>query len=314
MSPIVVPAPTRLRVTYRLHEAPKPDSGRGVVLHHGICHTREHFQRLIEALNASGIHAAVIDQQSEDAGWLRRNFIGLNAYCEGMAAAVTAIEKEMPIGSYALHSMGALIGEEMQRQHPELRHPTVLMAPVPVDGALPITLRLLKRRPHDYLCAVFALNILSLARSPTRVRELFFDQDTPQHIVKQAKRQLRHAPFWTYCQLALRWKLRPAISDDGYARLLLYSASDEIFFPSEYENTKALYPGMKEFRIEGGHDFFIEYAQRAAEEIADFHLSHEAQPQEEATETRDDRSVPPHHMAVRKSLPARERSQRASPE
>src|SRR5690606_34487136 len=111
-----VPAGTRLSVTYSFHEAPHSVSDRAIVLHHGICHTRETFLPLIAQLNALGIHVAMIDQQSENSGFFR-NFIGAKSYREGMAAAVRTIENDHPqirIGSYAVHSMGALIGEEMQ--------------------------------------------------------------------------------------------------------------------------------------------------------------------------------------------------------
>ncbi len=103
-----------------------------------------------------------------------------------------------------MHSMGALIGEEMQQQYPELRRPTILMAPIPVDGALPITLRILTRHPLTYLKTVLTLSIHSLAKTPEQVRELFFDCRTPEGMVVNTTAQLKHAPFWIYCQFVLR--------------------------------------------------------------------------------------------------------------
>lgn len=271
MNPISVPTGSRLDVTYSYHEAPRPASDSVVVLHHGICHTRDQFLPLILQLNGRGIHAAVIDQQSENAGFFR-NCIGVKQYREGMAAAVRRIEKDiMPVGSYAFHSMGALIGEEMQQQYPELRRPTVLMAPIPVDGALPITLRILRRHPLSYLKAVLTLDIHSLVKSPEQVRELFFDRLTPEPIVEQTTAQLKHTSFWIYCQLVLRWLVRPRIQNDGLPKMLLSSETDEIFHPHEYEKTRDRYPQLEQDRIKGGHDFFIEYAETTAERIANFH-------------------------------------------
>ena len=84
---------TGLDVSYVFQAAAKPKSNSIVVLHHGICHAAEHFLGLMDQLNARGIHAAVISQQSGARGrW--RNFIGIDKYVAGMKAAVEQIERE----------------------------------------------------------------------------------------------------------------------------------------------------------------------------------------------------------------------------
>jgi pimeloyl-ACP methyl ester carboxylesterase len=275
MNPVTVRTHGRLCVTYSFHEAPRPANDRLVVLHHGICHTRDQFLPLIAQLNARGMHAAMIDQQSEHAGFFR-NCLGVKQYREGMAAAVQQIESETKrrVGSYAFHSMGALIGEEMQQKRPDLRRPTVLMAPIPVDGALPITLRIVRRRPLSYLKAVLTLDIHSLFDSPEKVRELLFDRDTLHDTVERTTAQLKHAPIWIYCQLVLRRLLLSTIHNDGLGKVLLYSDTDEIFHPREYQNTRKRYSHLEEGHINGGHDFFIEQASVTADRIAGFHTQH----------------------------------------
>ena len=273
MVPIVVPTRTRLRVTYSLHAAAQPVSDAWIVLHHGICHSRQHFLPLIEQLNQLGLHAAMIDQQSQNSGFWR-NWIGLGQYRDAMAAAVRSIEVETgkPIGCYAVHSMGALIAEETQQAYPSLRRPTVLMAPISVDGALPITLRIMRRRPGDYLRALLLRDIQSLATTPEQTRHLFFDDQTPEEIVVQANQTLKHAPFWVYVQLVLRWLRFPRIRNNGLPKLLLYSDMDEIFHPGEYRKTMSLYSPIERCQIAGGHDFFIQHAAETAAQIARFHL------------------------------------------
>jgi hypothetical protein len=140
-----------------------------------------------------------------------------------------------------------------------------------VNGVLPITLRILKRHPLSYLKAVFTLDIHSLVDSPSEVRELFFDPQTPEPLIEATTPQLKHAPFWSYVQLVLRWMLRPAIQNDGLPKFLLTSHTDEIFHPSEYERTRGRYPQLEEDQFQGGHDFFIQYAELVAERIANFH-------------------------------------------
>jgi len=275
MSIQTVPTNSRLNVTYSLHEAESPVSSRWVVLHHGICHTREQFRRLIEQLNQRGLHVAMVDQQSEHAGFFR-NALGTRHYREGMAAALRKIEADTgrKIGSYAFHSMGAFIGEETQQRYAELRRPTVLMAPIPVNGALPVSLRILWRHPLAFLKAVFTLSVHSLVDTPEEVRELFFDPFTPEPIVQETTKQLKHAPFWIYLQLILRRVIRPSIRDDGLPKLLLYSDTDEIFHPREYNQLEARFAQLTRQHILGGHDFFIQYAEQAAESIHDFHQTH----------------------------------------
>lgn len=272
-----VPTNSRLHVTYSLHEAQSPKNERWVVLHHGICHTREQFRRLIEQLNERGLHVAMVDQQSEHAGFFR-NALGAKHYREGMAAALRSMEEATgrKIGSYAFHSMGAFIGEETQQRYPELRRPTVLMAPIPVNGALPVSLRILWRHPLAFLKAVVTLDVHSLVDTPEEVRELFFDAYTPDSIVEETTRQLKHAPFWIYCQLILRFLIRPRILDDNLPKLLLYSETDEIFHPREYDKIEARFAKLSKEHILGGHDFFIQYAEQAADSIQEFHQAHNA--------------------------------------
>jgi pimeloyl-ACP methyl ester carboxylesterase len=263
---------TRLVTTCFIHRAACPADGQPlVVLHHGICHQHRHFLRLIAALNEQGLHVAMIDQQSKKA--CGRNGIGLGQYVEGMKAAVEQIEQRtgLSVASYVLHSMGALIGEQLQQKNAALRRPTVLMAPIPLRGALPATLRIMFHRPLGYLWAVLTLNILSLAGKPKHVRRLFFDRYTPEPIVTATWSDLKHAPFFVYLQLATQFLRRNHVLHDGSPRLLLFSPTDYLFERWEYNPTVERYRGsLRIERIEGGHDFFIENADETARRIAEF--------------------------------------------
>lgn len=263
----------RLRVSYKIYPSPSPGSDTLVVLHHGICHSRKHFFGLIRALNRAGLHVAIIDQQVAHADLFRRTFIGLGNYVAGMKAALESIEQNtrFRIGSYAVHSMGALICEVLQRDYPHLARPTVLMTPIPVRGALPISLRLLGRYPLSYLWALLTLNILFLARTPDRTRQIFFDRSTPPRIVARTQRRLQHAPFLVYLQLVLRGLFGPRIDDYGERKLLITSPTDYIFRPIQYEPTLARYARLQHVQLDGGHDFFMHKAAPTASLIARFH-------------------------------------------
>lgn len=264
----------RLDVTWTIHDSPRATSEHVIALQHGICHSRAHFLPLIEQLNALGHHVAMIDQQSENAGFWR-NLIGLDQYVDGMADAVQQIEARRPIGCYALHSMGAMVGEEMQQRNPKLRRPSLLMTPIPVDGALPNTWRLMREYPIAYLRALLTLDILSLARQRNLVRELFFDDATPDEIVEATRAKLKHAPFWAYCQLVFRPFTRSRIRPDELPPMrILYGERDGIFRVEEYESMLARYVDVEVEPIPDVHDFFVVDPKGAAERIAGFYRLH----------------------------------------
>lgn len=272
MTAVTVTAGTRLKVTYELHLASDPIDQGLIAIHHGICHTRGPFQELIKALHARGLHVVTIEQKSGNAGF-GKNFIGLSSYRTGLMKALKQIESDAPqhkILAYVCHSMGALITEETQKKYPELQRPTIFMTPIPVNGALPITLRILFRRPWDYFKAVFTLSVHSLVDTDEEVKLWFFDPDTPDEFVQQTTPQLTHSPFWSYLQLVLRPLIRPWIKDDGQPKLLMINGTDEIFKLREYRNIRRRYPNIDEVHFPGGHDFFIEYASETAQEVALF--------------------------------------------
>ncbi|MCC9608730.1 alpha/beta hydrolase [Blastopirellula sp. JC732] len=281
MEPVPVKTSSKLRVTYSLHLAESASRSQVVVLHHGILHTRATFLDLIAALNQLGIHAVMIEQQSQDAGFWR-NCIGMGAYAEGMKDALVAIrtalaasEEPLQIGIVAVHSMGGEIWEETREKYPELRRPTVMMAPIPQNGALRTSLRLLRDYPFAFLKAALTFSVLSLAKTPEQVKRLFFHETANMEVVRRTTSQLTHSPFWSYLQLTFRWLLRPKISRQDMPQLLLYSESDYIFQPWEFDKTRKLYGDLlDEQAMLGGHDFFIGDARPTAAAIQEFFEKH----------------------------------------
>ena len=128
------------------------------------------------------------------------------------------------------------------------------------------------------------------------MHELFFDEATLQHIVETTTGQLKHAPFWLYCELVLRWLMRPRIQNNGLPKMLLVSESDAIFHVDEYEKTKAKFPHLKQqLLIQGGHDFFIEHAKVVAQWITTFDEQHGAEP------PTDLQQIPDPHFSLKAS-------------
>jgi len=277
MNPIPIRTRTRLDVTYSLHPADEPVSQFWVVLHHGICHTREQFRKLIAALNALGLNVVMIDQQSETAA--DRNWITIQQYRDGMAEALQQLQekhRDISIGCYALHSMGALIGELLQSTYPQYRRPTVLMTPLPPWlGAFPITVRLLLGRFKDYVSAVRTFDIGSLARTSEQVNAIFFDRNATSESLAEVVGKLKHASFLSYVQLVLPWPARPWRWDNRLPKLLLTSPADRIFKPWEYWLVRLRSSQITRAMIGGGHDFFIPHAEWTAGQIFTFLKRHE---------------------------------------
>ncbi len=268
-------AGTRLTARVSFYPAATAISPWVVVLSHGICHSRVHFERLIAALNGQGLDAAFIDLQSESAGWFR-NWIGLGHYARAMSAAVRELFafpelQDRQRGVYVFHSMGALIGEQMQELDMMLQSPTVLLAPVPPRGALGTTCRIFLRFPGAYLWAVVTLNIRSLGRSRDRVSWLFFDAETPAELVDQTCETLKHASFLAYCQLTFRRWFGFSTREHGRKQLLITSRTDRIFTPGDYREIGQIYQKLQTLEFPtGGHDFFMQFAAATAAAIADF--------------------------------------------
>src|SRR5262245_55522876 len=109
--PVSVKSPLDVRSTLFKSQLP---SKTFVLIHHGICHAIEQYERLIEKLNKLGIHAVMVEQRSDDAS--DKNWIGLSQYRENLATVVPQLaDLGCLIAGYVLHSMGAEIGEEMQQ-------------------------------------------------------------------------------------------------------------------------------------------------------------------------------------------------------
>ncbi|MHC2066660.1 alpha/beta hydrolase [Bremerella sp. T1] len=274
-----VDAKTRLSVTYSFHPANGEESRHVVVIHHGILHSCEHFQKLIAAFNDRHISVVMVDQQSENSQ--DKNWITIGEYVLGLKAAIEQFQRDNPtysIGIYVFHSMGANIGEVMQREFPELREPTVLIAPIPkILGALPIFVRFLFTRPISLAKAILNADLKSMASPPEQTRKVFFDDDTDDDIVNQAHSQLKQSSFVSYLQVTFRWILTGCIARRTLPHLLLIrSKTDYIFKPWEFWWTRWWF--RKQLRgdvlIPGGHDCFIENAEPTADCIAEFFKHH----------------------------------------
>lgn len=260
----------RLRVRLLRYPAANAKSDDYVVLHHGILHTAEHFDDLISELNDRRLNVAMIEQVPRDSARFP-NTIGLGSFRDGMKKALEWMDDEkQEISCYVLHSMGARIGQMLMKKRTKLQHPTVLMAPVPRGGALPVVLRIVWRSPWLFFKSILCRSVKMLADAKGNTRLYFFDENADEAVVQKAKQQFVDSPYLSFCQLLIPCFPIADYPNRENAMMLLHSETDEIFHRSQYSNLESDRSDLKQRKMMGGHDFFIPHAKDAADAIAGF--------------------------------------------
>jgi pimeloyl-ACP methyl ester carboxylesterase len=259
---------TSLCVTCDLREV--SDADEKAVFVHGVCHSPRCFDNLADELNARNISCALISLQSEHAGKYR-NCIGINEYAQGLNDAVTQLRRSLHwVPDFLVgHSMGGRLIQKVQNKDPHFRLPTVLMAPIPLQGISPMLMRYLWNHPQ-ILLKTLSGDLRDAMKDPEDIRTLFGDADTPREVLEMIANQIRHTSYRAY--LELLWPQR--IRKTGKSTLLLESDTDGLFPEGSYDNMEKHYPLFERKCFSGGHDFFVEHADVTADAIIDHRQRH----------------------------------------
>jgi pimeloyl-ACP methyl ester carboxylesterase len=263
---------SKLTVSYIFEEAQHPQSDSINAQQHGINHGSMMFEGMAEEIRYRGVHTGRIDIESRGHNW-----ISLDEYIAAYDAALRQMQSDtkLKIGSILGHSMGGHMTQELQQAYPEWSEkPTILMAPVPLVGALPAFVRAVMKHPSMLWKSVKKLDIQDVMRTPEDVRTLFFDKETPETIVVQTMNQLRHTSYRAYLSLLTRYLTRPEIERTDTPTLLMHSKTDALF-GERYDDLEIdIYTNLTRKSMPGGHDFYIQYPALSAEAVADFHKKH----------------------------------------
>ena len=152
------------------------------------------------------------------------------------------------------HSMGGLV---VQRYLEDRIVPgAVLLAPVPVGGALGVTLRMIRRHPAAFLKANATLRLWPIVATPALARDAFFPADMPEAESDRLWSKLQDESYLAYLDMMVFRRPRP---DRITSPVLVVGGEDDrIFTPGEMQKTAAAY-GSDPVMISGAaHDLMLD--------------------------------------------------------
>ena len=164
------------------------------------------------------------------------------------------------------HSMGGLVVQRYLEEHDAAG--AVLVAPVPVRGALGVTLRTLQRHPLAFLKANLRLRLGPVVGTPALARDHLFGWEMPDAETGRHYLRLQDASYLTYMDMIFR-PPRPHRVDTPI--LVIGAGHDGLFTSAEMDATARAY-GTELVTIEGApHDIMLDARWREmAETIRDW--------------------------------------------
>jgi hypothetical protein len=231
-----------------------------LLLVHGAWHGAWCWEdRMVPRLHRAGHEVRAVDLRhhgAEDPRGLRRSRI------RDYVADVDAAARSLPAPLVVIgHSMGGFV---LQRWLMDNRPAgAVLVAPVPVHGAILATLRVARRHPLTFLRVNATMNMAPLVRTEALNREMFFAPDSADEVVRDCHRRIGNESYLAYLDLLGLVRLRP--SRVSTPMLVLGAERDGIFSPPEIERTARAY-GTAAVMLPGGHDMMLD---RSWEQVAE---------------------------------------------
>lgn len=145
----------------------------------------------------------------------------------------------------------------------------VLLAPVPITGALPAFLRALRSEPRALLGAALALDAGRIVATPHLVRRFLFTPAVPEVTIRRAYDRVSAQSLRAILDAALNLPRAAAIGAHGTPLLLVAGAQDGLFTQAEQQHTaRAL--GASFLSIDhAGHDLMLDPRWEAAASAID---------------------------------------------
>jgi hypothetical protein len=205
-----------------------------LLLVHGAWHGAWCWEdHLVPRLRAAGHSVTATDLRhhgAQERKGLRRSRI--RDYVADLDAAARALPAPLVVVG---HSMGGLV---VQRWLIDNRPAgAVLVAPIPVHGAIPATLRVARRHPATFARVNATANMAPLVRTEALVRELFLAPDTPDDVVQRCHQRVGNESYLAYVEMLGLVRARP--KSVSTPMLVLGAEGDGIFSPREMEKTAA---------------------------------------------------------------------------
>lgn len=254
------------------HDDPENDPIAMIVP--GLCHTSAHFDGLKNKLHEAGISTAGVTFTPDGKGWTANNLMGFQEYVDGTREAIVEfmMRTKRDISMVIGHSMGTRLVRTVMSRNAQLQRPRIELAPVPTEGVWKSIAREGCTKKGFKILGKSLFRVRNAMTDPKDMRHLFFTDEAPEEMVKQAANQTVDIPLWAYAQL-LMGKEHPeqlhAVSSPAH---VITATRDRLFRLNEYEEYAALMAGnpISFDRIDSAHDFFIEKPAETAGKIIDW--------------------------------------------
>ena len=229
-----------------------PPSGHPLLFVHGAWHGAWCWEHLLPWFAARGFAAYAVSLRGHGGSDGRRQLRrwSVRHYVADLGEAVASIDGD-PI--LVGHSMGGLIVQRHLEKHSAPG--AVLLASVPVTGALATTLRVARHHPVVFLKANLQLRLGPIVGSEALVRDLLFSPDSPAAIVDETFHRLQDESYLAYLSMILR---RPRPDRVVSPVLVIGAEGDRIFHPHEVVATATAYRTDAVMLGGRGHDLMLE--------------------------------------------------------
>ncbi|NOX62957.1 MAG: alpha/beta hydrolase [Chloroflexi bacterium] len=242
-----------------LVETPKSGAKqRSLLFIHGMWHAawcwQEHFLPYF-AKHGYVSYALSLRGHGASKGRKRLRWASLADYVADVASVVDNMETPpVLIG----HSMG---GRILQAYLKKRSAPAViLLAPVPVGGLIPATLRVAKRHPLIFLKANLTLSLYPIIGSPERCRELLFSEALDKERLMHYYEQMQDESYRAYLEMLFPHSPSGRLSAP---MLVLGAAEDRAIAVKEVQATARAYGAHAEIFPNMAHDMMLEPGWRA---------------------------------------------------
>lgn len=151
------------------------------------------------------------------------------------------------------HSMGGLVVQKYLEENNASA--AVLLASVPVGGALRTALRIARRHPLAFIKANLLLSLYPIIGSPGLTREAFFSSDIPADKLDGFFRRMQDESYFAFLDMLIDLPKPRKVNTDV---LVLGAEDDAIFFPDEIRATAEAYGTAAEIFPGMAHDMMLE--------------------------------------------------------
>lgn len=152
------------------------------------------------------------------------------------------------------HSMGGLIVQKYLETHSVPA--AVLLASVPVRGALKATLRIALHHPWPFLKVNLTWSLYPIIGTPELTREAFFSRDVPKEQLTRYFAQMQDESYPAFLDM-IAFDL-PEPRKVAVPLLVLGAANDTVFHSDEVEATARAYHTQAEIFPNMAHDMMLE--------------------------------------------------------